>query len=357
MMFRRILVPLDGSARAEQALPVAARIARASAGTVILVRAVTSPIDFSWYTMEAPRSMEAALNADMEAAKEYIQRVAVSDQLEGIAVITEVVEGVPTNVIFSTAKTHQADLIVMCSHGETGLKRWILGSVAQKVARHSPIPVLVLRESAGIPTTLHPEGNRPVRVMVATDNSPLSEEALEPAAYLSAALSAPLHGEVHLVHILPLPITSPHDDLADMLVREHHPAIGDAKAKLAEAAQRLTTGSLAQLQLKVTHSLLIARDVAETLIEIAEQGEQNREESKPYDVLVMATHGRSGMQRWVMGSVTERVLGATRLPLLVVRSHAHSNTHEPLDVTAEVAEVSPDKDKTETPPSNWVGLL
>ncbi len=352
-MFRRILVPLDGSTRAEQALPVAARIARASAGTVILVRVVTSPIDFAWYNAEAPQAMEATLQADEAKARAYINHVASSELLEGIAVITEVLTGTPANTLFEAAKARQADLMVMCSHGDTGLKRWVLGSVAQKVARHSPIPVLVLRESAGTPGTLHPEGPRPVRVMLATDNSPLAEEALESAAYLSAALSAPLHGELHLVHIVPLPTSQGYDEMADMLAREQQQFIADANAKLTKAAHQLTTGSLAQLQLNVTTSLLIANDVAETLIETAELG---REDAAPCDVMVMATHGRSGPQRWVMGSVTERVLGATRLPLLIVRPHKSVQPHKAKDVAGET---QPDK-KEQTSDLDtplWVGLL
>ncbi len=352
-MFRRILVPLDGSTRAEQALPVAARIARASAGTVILVRVVTSPIDFAWYNTEAPQAMEAALEADEAKAKAYINHVASAEQLEGIAVITEVLTGTPTNTIFEVAKTRQADLMVMCSHGDTGLKRWVLGSVAQKVARHSPIPVLVLRESAGTPGTSHPEGSRPVRVMLATDNSPLSEEALEPAAYLSAALSAPLHGELHFVHIVPLPTNQVYDEMADILMREQQQLIANENAKLTEAAHQLTTGSLAQLQLNVTTSLLIARDVAETLIETAELG---REDAAPCDVIVMASHGRSGLQRWVMGSVTERVLGATRLPLLIVRPHKSVQPHKAKDITSETQSHKKEQASDLDTPL-WVGLL
>lgn len=355
-MFRRILVPLDGSTRAEQALPVAARIAHASAGTVILVRVVTSPIDFAWYNAEAPQAMEAMLEADEAKARAYISHVASSERLEGVVVITEVLTGTPANTLFEVAKARQADLIVMCSHGDTGLKRWMLGSVAQKVARHSPIPVLVLRESANTPSTLHPDGTRPVRVMLATDNSPLSEEALAPAAYLSAALSAPLHGELHIVHVMPLPINQVYDEMADILIREQPQLIANENAKLAEAAQQLTTGSLAQLQLNVTTSLLIARDVAETLIETAELG---REKAASCDVMVMATHGRSGLQRWVMGSVTERVLGATHLPLLIVRPQKRVQPHKAKDITGEAQTEQPDKKEKasdlDTP--LWVGLL
>ncbi len=67
-MFQRILVPLDGSARAERALPVAARLTRASGGSIVLLRAVTSPIDFAWYAMESPISMQEGIEADIARA-------------------------------------------------------------------------------------------------------------------------------------------------------------------------------------------------------------------------------------------------------------------------------------------------
>src|SRR5438552_3411339 len=168
-MFKTILVPLDGSTRAEQALPVAARIARTLGGSIVLLRVVTSPIDFAWYSMELPAVMQEAIDEDITKAKEYLTTITTLAILDGIAVKTEVLPGDPALTIFPVARSSHADLIVMCSHGETGFKRWMIGSVSQKVARHSPIPVLILREGAGGPTNLHPEGTRPVRVMVTVD--------------------------------------------------------------------------------------------------------------------------------------------------------------------------------------------
>src|SRR5947209_11603435 len=140
-MFKTILVPLDGSTRAEQALPVAARIARNSGGSIVLLRVVTAPIDFAWSIMESPMMMQEAIDEDIAKAKEYLNTITALAVLDGIAVKTEVLPGDAALTILPVARSSHADLIVMCSHGETGLKRWMMGSVSHKVARHSPIPV------------------------------------------------------------------------------------------------------------------------------------------------------------------------------------------------------------------------
>ena len=121
-MFKTILVPLDGSTRAEQALPVAARIARNSGGSIVLLRVVTAPIDFAWSIMESPMMMQEAIDEDIAKAKEYLNTITALAVLDGIAVKTEVLPGDAALTILPVARSSHADLIVMCSHGETGLK-------------------------------------------------------------------------------------------------------------------------------------------------------------------------------------------------------------------------------------------
>ena len=204
-MFQRILVPLDGSARAEQAIAVAARIARATGGSITLLQVSTAAVDFAWTVMESPTMLQGTLDADCDRAAEYLTTMARSHELEGIKTTIIVLQGAPAEAILEEAHSQAADLIVISSQGHTGLKRWVLGSVAQKVARHSSVPVLVLHEHAGILTNMHPEGTRAVRILVALDGSALAEAVLEPAAYLSAALSAPQPGALHLTQVLHMP--------------------------------------------------------------------------------------------------------------------------------------------------------
>jgi nucleotide-binding universal stress UspA family protein len=344
-MFKTILVPLDGSTRAEQALPVAARIARSSGGSIVLVRVVTSPIDFAWSVMESPTAMQEAIDEDIAKAKEYLTTITTLAVLDGIVVKTEVLPGDAALTILPIARSSHADLIVLCSHGETGFKRWVMGSVSQKVARHSPIPVLILREGAGGPTNLHPEGPRPVRVMVTVDGSPFAEAALAPAAYLSAFLSAPAQGELHIARVLRIP------DFTRGTSPEADKVIADAQEYLKRIEQQFNEGELASLNLSVTSSVSIETDIAGALIGLAEDGAEgeNGEQVERSDTIAMATHGRGGPQRWVLGSITERILSATRLPLLIVRPHEvkHRGNGKPT-----VAKSSHAADE-----QTWVGLL
>lgn len=319
-MFKRIVVPLDGSARAECAIPVAARIAGASSASIVLVRVVTAPVNYRRPLGVPPDVEQHMLAAELDGAKRYLEESAASGTLAGILVETKVPVGPDAATLLAEALSLPADLIVMCSHGYTGFKRWALGSVALKIARHSPVPVLVLREGGDVPTNIHPGGLRPVRVLVALDGSPLAEATLAPAAYLSTALSSPLPGMLHLARVVPWP---PLEDERqnDKVTAARVWAESDAKAYLEGVEQRLREGELAGLHLSITTSVAVHAEAAETLMRMAEHGEclDEGERSGGCDLIALATHGRGGLQRWAVGSVTERLLGTTKLPLLVVR--------------------------------------
>ena len=353
-MFKRILVPLDGSERAEQAIPVATSIARVSGGTVILLQVATMPLDFAWQSMEASLNMPEALFLQQSSIKEYLATLAATKELEGVATITAVAEGVPAEAILSVASSQQVDLIVMCSHGRTGFKRWMLGSVAQKVARHSPVPVLVLRKGAGVPTNIHPLGMRPVRVLVTLDGSALSESALLPAATLTAVLSAPLDGELHLLRVLTMPVKEDAEH-HELITAEKAQAIAAATAYLKMLQQRMQEGDEAVANIKVTTSVIVDTDIAGAVIGAAEMGEgmEEVEGFQGCDVIAMATHGRGGLEHWIMGSVTERVLHATRMPLLIIRSKKTEARHE----VAGVASGSKNHKEDVTGTAPWMGLL
>ncbi len=324
-MFQQILVPLDRSARAEQAVLVAARIARASGGSVLLLHVVTAPIDYGPYSSHFSVLMQEKLEARHDAALYYLASVANWKDLVGVEKKVEVLSGDPAECILSL-DTQRFDLIVMCSHGYGGLKRWELGRVARKVARHSPVPVLVLREGVALAPT--PAGAaRPIRALIGLDGSALAEKALVPAAHLVAALSVPAHGVLHLLQVIPMP------SVGNRLRYHVVPSSGSlkqaqqtAEAYLKAVADRLRQGELADLKLSITSSVAMGVDVADTIIRLAEhaEGAIGMNVIDGCDLIAMATHGRGGVQRWVMGSVTDRVLGATKLPLLIVRRHAET---------------------------------
>jgi nucleotide-binding universal stress UspA family protein len=142
---------------------------------------------------------------ECQAASAYLTTKKQAPEFEGIPIQTRLLVGMPAQQILSCLETRAIDLVVMCSCGETGLKRWAWGSVAQKVLRHSHVPVLILHESAGLLSNQHPAGRRPVRVLVALDGSSLAEKALKPATELSHVLSEPEKGMLHLVHVIRIP--------------------------------------------------------------------------------------------------------------------------------------------------------
>jgi len=330
-MFQHILVPLDGSLRAESALSIAARLAHAANGSITLLWAITLQQEFTWQTVDSIR-MQEAFDADWVQATTYLSSLAASDALAGVKTYTQVCSGQPAQMILDAAGSPAfdcppVDLIVMCSRGYTGFKRWVLGSVAQKIERSSPVPVLVLRDGGSVPSCSYPDPARPLHTVtaaVALDGSSLAEAALFPTAQLVAALAAPAQGSLHLIHVVQRPgvdaVLSGREHL-DSLQRDK--AMEEATTYLCELADNLQASVAGDLNIAVTWSVAVSSDVADALIEVAEKGRVNAGTCiyGGCDILALTTHGRGGLPRWVLGSITERILGDTRLPMFIVRAH------------------------------------
>lgn len=321
-MLNRILVPLDGSPLAESALAVAARVAHASDGTIVLLRVIGVPSTYTPYIYgsdmaQNPSLAQELIDIEQVNAEKYLAEIAALDVLKDIKVEPIVNPGTAGNAILDTAKEENVDLIVMSSHGETGFKRLALGSVAQHVSRHSPVPVLVLREDGLAPTSAFPDPRRPLRsitALVALDGSELAETSLEPAAYLVAALAAPARGVLLLSTVANKQANRDKHGTEEQM-RDV------AKKYLIGIAEQLKGGEIAKLNLVIEWSIEMGKDVADALIQAAESGKmiESSHEFTGCDLIAIATHGRGGLQRLMAGSVTEHVLGATTLPMLIVR--------------------------------------
>lgn len=323
-MFQHILVPLDGSARAERALPVAARLARVSRGKIILLRVVTTRTDFlpSAGVVQPVQFVQTITDTDLAEAEQYLANLTVAGDLVGIPTETVILTGNAASVILSVISSYRTDMIVLCSHGYTGLKRWMVGSVAAKVVHHASIPVLLLHEYGLLPGHLHSERGGPLRILVPLDGSAYAETALAPAAEVIAALSTPERGAMHLLHVVK-PITSDvrYEDHDERRGLHLHKAEVYLRAATKHLHAGLVTPKITPLNLTITWSVPINDDVAGAIIQAAEHGE-DCEETGVFDgctMIAIATHGRHGFQRWTMGSITERVMHATHLPLLIVR--------------------------------------
>lgn len=322
-MFKTLLVPLDGSTRAEAALPVASRIARQSGATLVLVRVVSFLSEYWPATLTTyPSLAQAVVETDLAEANAYLETVASSAELAGITVQTTAQFGPPAPTILALAISYQSDLIVLCSHGTAGMIHWMMGSVAEKIARHASVPVLIVRE-AGIHLSGSPiDLAQPLRLLVPLDGSLGATAALEPGAELLRAMAAP--GQKTALHLARV-CQSPDGEgkTPEQFLREKH-ELEQAKGALQQTVQQIREGGLApciaENQLPVTWSLLLNSGIANALLRVAEQGDDTEGAGAfgGCDLIAISTHGRSGFQRWTLGSITERILHATRRPILIV---------------------------------------
>ena len=328
-MLRHILIPLDGSDLAERAIPVAARIAKATEGSAIsLVCVVRAPAEFETSATDTAVWAPAADEDEKRKANDYLQEVAQRPELAGLSVTERIYAGPPSATLVMAAKSLGVDLIVMTSRGRSGITRWLLGSVAEGVSRESSTPTLIVRaEKAGDEIALGGAALVPV------DGSPLAESAIEPAARLAAALASDENGgkaSLHLLYIVqPLPLTATAP--LGYGVQGTHMAslnteldlVKEGETYLQDLAKRIGAEYASALGVTITYTSLYGADVAGDILAAADgtldAAPAGQFASGHADFIAMATHGRGGLRRWVMGSVTDRVLHATTRPLLVVR--------------------------------------
>jgi nucleotide-binding universal stress UspA family protein len=315
-MLKRILVPLDGSERAERGLALAAQLARGSGGELLLARIVgLPPMPLAPYGEPAQIALALIAEARQEA-DEYLKNVAQRPLLQGIPVQARAIEGHVTADILNTARDERCDMIVITTHGYSGFNRWRLGRVAAQVARHAPAPVLIIpaRDARAAQSAIG-EADKDIRILVALDGSELAEAALAPALDVARSLAESERISVHLLEVVEffavmMADTTREAALSAPAVGAEEQALQAARDYLETVAQRIrqeTPGA------RVTTAALLAADIATTIGEVA--GGEPR-----YDFIAMATHGRGGLQRWALGSITERVLHTTHLPLIIARS-------------------------------------
>jgi len=302
-MFERILVPLDGSSRAEVILTQVARLLRLKDSEIILCQSSHVPLEFH-------TTRTAAIDERMRAdARSYLDGVArrLSDQGARVRVI--VGNGSPAEMILEIAANEGATMIAMSTHGRSGIARWIMGSVAEKVVRASTVPVLLVRSFSRSPQgDLHPAVAQELafqRILVPVDGSPASTAVVEPALKFGKLAGA----EMRVLHVRPMLITPspilPGMEAGTSIVPL--PTIPpDEDPVVTAVADRFRASGL-----KVLHVSVEGDPAAEILDRSATQG---------VDLIVMGTHGRSGVSRWLTGSVAERVLRESIVPLLLVRS-------------------------------------
>jgi len=327
-MFRRVLVPLDGSRMAERALPVAARIAYATGGTIILVRVVTSPLELQpTLTSSLPSgAIQAILEVGRMEASAYLRQIAASSDLQAVPTQIEVCIGQAVPMILSVAHSRNVDLIVLSRHGQRGVTRWGVGSVAEKVVYDTWVPVLVIHGESSIP--IAPGGF--FHGLVPLDGSPQAEESITPAAHLITALSEPGKGILSLMQVVRFPSSSGEQESrrneGDPSLREH--ILQETQNYLGVVVDHLEKEIAAQMRLSTAWAFLSGEDVAETLLKVTEpkRTPEHGGVSSDYNLLAMTTYGRVGMRHRIVGSVTGRILRTTKLPMLIVQPQEVSSS-------------------------------
>ncbi len=321
-----VLIPLDGSPLAMQALPYARLVARLLAARIVLVHVVLEteirsllkqdvgvfPYTGISYTNVWQREEE--MYARMrEQSEGYLHQIASDLEAEGFAVQVDVQFGAPAPCIIESASTHAATLIVMATHGYGGLRRWALGSVTDRVVQSSNMPVLVVRghrhvlRSPATPPQLK-------RILVPLDGSELAEQALP----LACMLAEVAHADLHLFQAV-FPISGalyPSELLTS-------PDVGSEA--LLKSICRNTTTYLEYVASTLHHpcySVSVGTTVGHPAEAILIEAEQQHA-----DLIVMVTHGYGGIQRWALGSVADKVLHATTIPILIIRAQREEVTH------------------------------
>jgi nucleotide-binding universal stress UspA family protein len=317
-MFSRILVPLDGSPYAAEALPFAARIARASGAELLLTAVFDTGVLYPSYFGPVPLP-QSAIDEQFAAFDTYLRELASRPDLQAIAVRTSVQSGLIALTLLATIERERIDLVVLNSHGRHGVARWWLGSVAEYLSRSSPAPLLTLRQAPGTGEELRAE--TPWHAVIGLDGSAFAEEALAPTIEIAQALSQEQATQIQLVHVVH-PVSEP-DDLGQILtdtVQAHAELVRQARSELETVADRLCAQYPSA---QITHTVVESPDPAAALINLAEQSQH---EATPggytHTLLGLATHGRTGLARWTVGSVAARILEGSQVPLVVVRPAA-----------------------------------
>ncbi|ACZ39710.1 universal stress protein [Sphaerobacter thermophilus] len=283
-MIGTVIVPLDGSELAEEALPFAAAIAERSGAPLHLMRVIAP---------DEPASAEEEARTYLRGkARSYGDRVQISIRIGDAA--EQIVDG---------AEEMIDPVIVMTTRGRSGIGRWIYGSVAERVVRGAGVPVLLIRSGMA-----QPEGGTFRRIMVPLDGSAYAEAALSYAVQIARAFDAELSlvrvAETTQIYAMLTPPaqTPPAVESLNEVVAQ---LIADANAYLAKVGERLQGEGL--------------RVRTQTLEGIAAEQLLAYEQEEDIDLVVMATHGRSGFSRLVFGSVAERVLKLGKTPVMMVK--------------------------------------
>jgi nucleotide-binding universal stress UspA family protein len=279
-----VLIPLDGWPKAEEALPVANRLAQAKHAGLLLIRSIA----------DRPGSPEHS------EAEDYLRRVA-GRFVDGFGPVeTAVLHGDPAKTIVARASEPQVALIVTATHGRSGVGRWIYGSVADNVLRHAPVPVVLVPSPTGAisPWTTA----KPLRILVPLDGSDRSASVIDPMRGIATEVGA----SIVLLQVIDRPPQYAVIPTGAMPVIERDPDADPNRARqyLERVAERLRP---------TIHTVDVRCEPGSPAARIAHVAAEEK-----IDLIVMATHGRGGLTRFALGSVATGTVQRAGLPVLLV---------------------------------------
>ena len=300
-MFQTIVLTTDFSTCARTAYPFAADLARQFGATVQLVHEVEElpPLYAVREDASAARYGELAERLEAETGREELEGFDLEAKLCHVGGVHD------TLIDFLTAT--RPDLVVIASHGRSGVSRWLLGSFAERVTRLSPVPILVHRQGER-PIEFHPK-----RILIPCDFSANAQTAFPLARELASHYGAALK----LVHVFPAPDALPYGRLASGLSQEE---IGAAVRGDSDKTEK----ALEELRAREFHDLdaSVRARVGNPALEIACEAKET-----DTDLVVMSTHGFTGLRHLFHGSVAERVLRAAPCSVLIVRPESVVSGH------------------------------
>ena len=302
LRIRSLLVPLDGSGFAEQAIPWAATLARAARARLRLVL-VHQPPEPPPSDRESRRLYVRIELALRKSQRDYLRTVAARVKAEGLTQVTSATlsgSPAPAPAIAAYAAEVGVDLVVMTTHGRGGLERAWLGSVADQLVRSLEIPVLLIRPVEGAVSP--PEARE---ILVALDGSRRAEAALPPAMAMAGLLRARL---TLLQAVAPVVLkieaqaafVGSFDEPLSSLRRD------EAKDYLEDIASQVTAAGV-----EARPTAVLAANPVEAIRAAAA--------SPDVGMIAVATHGRTGLRRMVLGSVADKLVRTSELPMLVTR--------------------------------------
>ena len=296
------LIPLDGTELSESAFALLPLAKEMGVSRVELV----SVWESAWEEKDHPEGRkEGEWHEVAEKGRNFLDAYLNerAEQVKGLGFEAEIVVrlGKPADEVLAYAESADMDLIIIATHGRSGIARWRLGSVADVIVRHAPCPTIVI--GPNVEVDLAPYNLN--RILVPLDGSALAETALPLAAWIARLSDA----EVDLVRSISLAPVAYDDTMGGVYPIDLLTAMEDAARIYLDRMAGVVGG-------KVRTSLLIG-GAGDQILEYLKES--------PADLIIMAAHGRAGVKRLVLGSVTDRVLHGPA-PVLVLRPDAEAKS-------------------------------